>query len=85
MKRRSRAGGKPVKALPRKALKLKSHKAPKAVTRRGWASAGPTEVAPLTRDLNDALEREAATADLLKVIRTYLKIADGRRSSISVR
>jgi adenylate cyclase len=68
MKRRSRAGGKPVKALPRKALKLKPRKASNAVTRRGSAPADPTEVARLTRELNDALERQSATAQVLSAI-----------------
>jgi hypothetical protein len=54
MKKRSRAGGKPIKALPCKALKLKRGKASKAVTRRGSAPAGPTEVAQLTRELDEA-------------------------------
>ena len=40
MKRRSRAGGKPAKARPRKALKPKGRSAPKAISRRGSAPAG---------------------------------------------
>ena len=69
MKRRSRAGGKPVKALPRKALKLKGRKASKAVTCRGSAPAGQeTEVARLTRERDEALAQQAATADVLRTI-----------------
>ena len=69
MKRRSRAGGKPAKARPRKALKLKGRRAPKAVPRRGLSPSGPkAELARLTRELNDSLKRETATADVLKVI-----------------
>jgi two-component system, NtrC family, sensor kinase len=65
MKRRSRAGGEPVKALSRKTLKPKGRKVSKA----GLPSAGQeTEVARLTRERDEALEREAATADLLRVI-----------------
>jgi hypothetical protein len=68
MKKRSRAGGNPVKALPRKALKLKPREASTTVTRRRSASAGPTKVAQLTLELGEAREQQAATADVLKVI-----------------
>jgi GAF domain-containing protein len=68
MKRRSRAGGKPPKARPRKALTVKGRNAPKAVSRLGSASAGRMEIARLTRELKEAREQQAATADLLKVI-----------------
>ena len=69
MKRRSRASGKPPKARPRTALTVKGRKASKAMPRRGSARAGQdTEVARLTRELNDSLKRETATADVLKVI-----------------
>ena len=67
MKRRSRAGGEPAKARPRKALKRKGGSAPKAVS-LGRSSLGQTEVARLTRELKEAQEQQAATADLLKVI-----------------
>jgi hypothetical protein len=68
MKRRSRAGGKPSKARPRKALTVKGRKASKAVTRRGSPPGAHAEVARLTRELKEAQEQQAATADLLKVI-----------------
>ena len=69
MKRRSKPSGKPLKALPRKALKLKGRKASKAVTRRGSAPAGQeTELARLTRELNEALEQRAAITDILREI-----------------
>jgi GAF domain-containing protein len=68
MRRRSRAGGKPPKARPRKALTVKGRKASKAVTRRGSPPGAHAEVARLTRELNEAREQQAATADLLKVI-----------------
>jgi hypothetical protein len=73
MKRRSRAGGEPAKARPRKALKRKGGSAPKVVS-LGRSSLGQTEAARLTRERDEALTQQAATADLLKVIRTYLKI-----------
>ena len=68
MKRRSRAGGKPAKARPRKALTAKGRKASKAVTRRGSPPGAHAEVARLTRERNEAQEQQAATADVLKVI-----------------
>jgi hypothetical protein len=55
MKKPSRAGGKPAKALPSKALKPKGRSAPKAMPRRGSAPAGQdTEVARLTRERDEA-------------------------------
>ena len=67
MKRRSRAGGKPAKARPRKALKLKGRSAPKALS-LGRSSLGQTEVARLTRERDEALAQQAATADVLQTI-----------------
>ena len=68
MKRRSRAGGKPAKARSRKASKPTVRSAPKAVTSRGSAPAEPTEVARLTRELEEAREQQIATGNVLKVI-----------------
>jgi GAF domain-containing protein len=68
MKKRSRTGSKPVKARPRKALEPKGRSAPKALSHRGAAPARETEVARIIRERDEALEREAATADLLRVI-----------------
>ena len=64
MRRRSSAGGEPVKAQRRKTGARKSRITPKAVHPRGSSPAREeTKVARLTRELNEALERQTATAD----------------------
>jgi two-component system, NtrC family, sensor kinase len=68
MQKPSRAGGKPAKARRRPALKPQGSSSPKALPRRGSALAGQTEVAQLTRELDEAREQQSATADVLKVI-----------------
>jgi two-component system, NtrC family, sensor kinase len=69
MRRRSRAGGEPVKTRRRKAMTLKRGNAPKAVRRRSsFAGGSETKVARLTHELNEALEQRSATADVLKAI-----------------
>jgi GAF domain-containing protein len=69
MKRRSKAGSKPAKARRHRAVKPKGRSAPKAMPRRGSVPAGQgTEVARLTRELNEALEQQAATSEVLAVI-----------------
>ena len=68
MRRRSRAGGEPVKTRRHKAA-LKRRNAPKDVRRRGPSAAGQeTEVARLTRELQESLAREGATSEVLRVI-----------------
>jgi GAF domain-containing protein len=67
MRRRSKTGGKAVKTQRRKTLTRRN--APKA-GRDHRSSAAPkeTNVARLTRERDEALEQQAATADVLKVI-----------------
>ena len=71
MKRRSRAGGEPVKTRRRKTATLKRRNAPKAARGRGSSSVSQeTKVALLTRERDEALEQQKATAEILA--RTYL-------------
>ena len=70
MRRRSRAGGEPVKTQRRKTLALKSGNAPKV---RGRGTPGhdqDTEIARVTRERDEAREQQKATAEILRVIRT---------------
>jgi GAF domain-containing protein len=69
VKRLSRVGGEAVKARRRKTATLKRRNAPKAVRRRGSSAGGQeTDVARLTRERDEALERQTATAEILKII-----------------
>ncbi len=68
MRRRSKAGGKPVKTRRRKAVKLKPRDALRAASRRSSAGSQDAEVARLTRELKEALQQQTATSEVLKVI-----------------
>ncbi len=70
MRRRSRTGREPVKARRRKTVSAKRRPAPKASRRRSSSSAAgrETEVARLKRELHEALEQQAATSEVLRVI-----------------
>jgi hypothetical protein len=69
VRRRSKPGGQPVKAPRRKAVTLKRRNGPKAVRRRGSSAAGQeTKIARLARELNEALEQQSATSEILRVV-----------------
>ena len=69
MRRRSKAGGKPVRTRRRKAATLKRRNGPKAVRGRTPSTASlETKVARLARELNEALQRQRATAEVLGAI-----------------
>src|SRR5262249_51146377 len=64
MRRRSRAGGEPTKTQRRKTAAQKGSIAPKAARSRSSSAAREeTKVARLTRQRDEALQRQAATAD----------------------
>ena len=68
MRRRSRAVGKPSKTRRRKTEARKRGNATRAGLRRSPAAGQETEVARLTRERDEALERQTATAEILKII-----------------
>ena len=69
MRRRSRAGSESAKPQRRKTGARKSGIAPKAVRPRSSSAARQeTKVARLTRELNESLERQVVTADVLNLI-----------------
>ena len=67
MRGRSRADGKPAKALGRNTGARKSRIAPKAA-RSSSAARKETKVARLTRERDEALDREKAIGEVLRVI-----------------
>src|SRR6516164_8459141 len=66
MRRRSRAGGQPAKTRNRKTVKRRP--APKNVRRPSVAAGHETIVGRLTRERDEALEQQRATAEVLKII-----------------
>ena len=69
MKRRSRAGGEPIKGRRPKTPEPKRRNAPKTTPSLDAShSENKTEVVRLARELNDALERQTATSEILNVI-----------------
>src|ERR1700733_12212669 len=67
MRRRSSTGGEPIKARRRKTMTLKRGNAPK-VAHRSSVGGKDKKIALLTRERDEALARQAATAEVLKVI-----------------
>ena len=69
MKRRSTSGGEPIKGRRRKTPKPKRPNAPvTAPCPTSFSSREETEVARLTRELNEAQKQQAATSETLRVI-----------------
>ena len=70
MKRRSKTGSKAGKSARHKSATLKRRRTPpKALPdRRSATTTQETEIARLTRERDEALEREKATAEVLRVI-----------------
>ena len=69
MKRCSRAGGKPAKTPRRTIVSQEQRRSPKRLRSRNSSGAGQeTEVARLRRELNEAVEQQTATTDVLRVI-----------------
>ena len=69
MKRRSRAGGKPIKGRRRKAPEPNSRNAPKVQARAKLSPATKeTEIARLTRELSEERKQRTATSEVLNLL-----------------
>jgi two-component system, NtrC family, sensor kinase len=70
MKRRTKAGGKGGKSVRRKSTMLEHHRTPSKTLpdRRSATNTQETEIARLTRERDEALERERATGEVLRVV-----------------
>lgn len=69
MRRRDKTGSNAAKTRRRKKLPLDRRNAPKAVRRRNSSPVGrETQVARLSRELSEAFEQQAATAEILSII-----------------
>jgi hypothetical protein len=68
MKRRSKASGAKAKTGRRKAARPKRRKAASGSRRRSSTAGEQTDVARLRRELGGALERQAATSEVLNLI-----------------
>jgi GAF domain-containing protein len=66
MKKRTKAGGEPIKGRRRKTVALLRRSAPKAA--RSFTNTHETEVARLTRERDEALEQRTAISEVLQVI-----------------
>jgi hypothetical protein len=70
MRRRSRAGGEPVKTRRRKMAALDRANVPKAARRRSSSAVSQDrKIALLARERDEAREQQKATAAILRVIR----------------